>query len=348
MAESSKSLSSDFVFEATPGSHADRVMGCLLGGAVGDAFGYAVEFSSLSVIRERFGPDGIREPMLDDDRLVVSDDTQMTLFTLEGLLRAFGRNEAPETDLAVEQIRLAYIDWLATQGETCIGWRPAGHLHNAAVMKARRAPGNTCLSALRAQGRGTPSQAINNSKGCGGVMRVAPIGLVQEWSPEQAFDVAARAAAATHGHPSGYLSAAAMAMMIRLMLDGASLQEVPISVLDVLASHRGSAETIASINAALTAVGSLPADHTDAVAGLGEGWVGEEALSVALYAALAGNSFPEVLAIGANHDGDSDSTASIAGQLFGAWRGLSDLPQDWVTALDVRDPMVGLLVEFLR
>ena len=139
-----------------------------------------------------------------------------------------------------------------------------------------------------------------------------------------------------------------MAMMIRLMLDGGSLQEVAILVLDVLASRRGSAETIAAIDAGIAAAGSLAADHTDAVAGLGEGWVGEEALSVALYAALTGKSFPEVLAIGANHDGDSDSTASIAGQLYGAWRGMSDLPRDWVTRLDVHDPMVGLLAEFLR
>ena len=117
-------------------------MGCLFGGPVGDAFGYTVEFSSLTDIRRRFGPEGIQEPVLDDDKLVVSDDTQMTLFTLEGLLRAFGRDKAQKTDLAVEQIRLAYIEWLATQGETGIGWRPARHLHNAAVMNARRAPPN--------------------------------------------------------------------------------------------------------------------------------------------------------------------------------------------------------------
>ena len=87
MADSSKSLSSDFTIKAAPGSHADRVMGCLFGGPVGDAFGYTVEFSSLTDIRRRFGPEGIQEPVLDDDKLVVSDDTQMTLFTLEGLLR---------------------------------------------------------------------------------------------------------------------------------------------------------------------------------------------------------------------------------------------------------------------
>src|SRR5215218_9395343 len=50
---------------------------CLLGGALGDAFGYAVEFDSLEAVRLRFGPEGIREPVLHAGRLVVSDDTQM-------------------------------------------------------------------------------------------------------------------------------------------------------------------------------------------------------------------------------------------------------------------------------
>jgi ADP-ribosyl-[dinitrogen reductase] hydrolase len=54
---------------------------------------------------------------------------------------------------------------------------------------------------------------------------------------------------------------------------------------------------------------------------LGQGSVGEEALAIGLYRALAGGSFAETLAIAANHDGDSDSTASIAGQLCGAWHG---------------------------
>jgi len=57
-----------------------------------------------------------------------------------------------------------------------------------------------------------------NSKGCGGVMRVAPVGLVSKgFQPEQTFQLAAEAAACTHGHPSGYLSAGAMAGMVRFL-----------------------------------------------------------------------------------------------------------------------------------
>ena len=59
------------------------VRGCLFGGAIGDALGYKVEFKSLSSIRASYGEGGIQEPEETDGQFVVSDDTQMTLFTLE-------------------------------------------------------------------------------------------------------------------------------------------------------------------------------------------------------------------------------------------------------------------------
>src|SRR5690606_34707504 len=97
------------------GALADRRLGCLLGRALCDAFGYEVEFDRLDTIRRRFGPGGIREPVPHDGRLVVSDDTQMTLFTLEGLLRAVGPDGAWSEDVAVAEVRRAYLDWLGTQ-----------------------------------------------------------------------------------------------------------------------------------------------------------------------------------------------------------------------------------------
>jgi ADP-ribosylglycohydrolase len=72
------------------------------------------------------------------------------------------------------------------------------------------------MSELQAGGHGTTTARVNNSKGCGGVMRTAPIGLVSRWDAPTAFRVGAEAAAITHGHPSGYLSGGAMAAIVRL------------------------------------------------------------------------------------------------------------------------------------
>jgi len=317
----------------------DRVIGCLFGGAVGDAFGYVLEFMSLTSIRSRFGEQGMTKPILGEEKLIVSDDTQMTLFTLEGLLRA----DPQDPDDVNEQIRLAYIDWLSTQTPLSGDWRPTGDLVQERVLQENRAPGGTCIGALTQGGWGRLDRKINDSKGCGGVMRVAPLGLVRAWAPELAFNAAARAASITHGHPSGYWSAGAMAFIIRKLMDGEDLRAAAEMSLGILSGKQEVEETIKAISGALGASLTPSFNHHADLRLLGEGWVGEEALAVGLYAALVGRSFEDVCKIAANHDGDSDSTASIAGQLYGAWKGLSSLPQSWVRPLDIMQPLSRLV-----
>lgn len=316
--------------------YADRVLGCLLGGAVGDALGYEVEFESWERIKRKYGPQGLQEIQIHDGVARVSDDTQMTLFTLEGMLRALQNAEAS----VIDEIRRAYIDWLATQETPPRDWIAAGDLCRDARLRYRRAPGNTCLSALRA---GRP---IAGSKGCGGVMRIAPLGLTRRWSALQSFEFGAQAAALTHGHPTGHLSAGAFASMIRILLDGGDPASAAKESLSLLESSPGHGETKDAIVAALDTKRrgefSLPP-----VKHLGEGWVAEEALSIGLHSALLTDSFPDILRTAANHDGDSDSTASIAGEMYGAWRGLADLPNRWIRRIDVLVPLLRLAGELI-
>ncbi|MFB3826996.1 MAG: ADP-ribosylglycohydrolase family protein [Bryobacteraceae bacterium] len=308
----------------------NRRVGCLVGGAIGDAFGYPVEFKRLPAIRARYGPRGIREPQLRDGKLVTSDDTQMTLFTLEGLLRGL-RGGNP-----IEEIRLAYLDWLDTQGYGPARHRPVGELVHEAVLRVERDPGTTCVSALQDGGRGSVAKPANQSKGCGGVMRVAPIGLFPERFDEaHAFRLAVDAAALTHGHVNGYLSAGFMASLVHRLVSGADLRPAAESALGTLRQWRGHEQTSEFVRRAL---GPAPA-----LRDLGEGWVAEEALAIGLYAALNGRTFPDVLALAANHDGDSDSTASIAGQIWGAWKGIDGIPHAWISGLDVLRPLLGLV-----
>jgi hypothetical protein len=86
---------------------------------VGDALGAPVEFMSRAAILRQFGPDGITDYAPAYGGLgKITDDTQMTLFTAEGLLRAWVRESArgiPATYAGVTAH--AYQRWLATQGE---------------------------------------------------------------------------------------------------------------------------------------------------------------------------------------------------------------------------------------
>jgi ADP-ribosyl-[dinitrogen reductase] hydrolase len=317
-----------------------RALGCLLGGAIGDAFGYAVEFDKLANIKSKFGHGGLQLPVLRDGFSAVSDDTQMTLFTLEGMNRA-GTSASIEDILTA--VHEAYEDWLETQGEQSPGYTPFGTLCSRQALHAKRAPGNTCLSALKLGGWGTPEEPINNSKGCGGVMRVAPLGWIDHVEMDVAFDLGARAAAMTHGHPDGWISAGWLTVLIWHLFNDKHVSRA-IKFTSSFTSGklenyalREKPRTLDLVQSAQALAESHRSKPVEAIKAIGEGWVGEEALAIAVYCVLSGSNFKDVIRRASNHDGDSDSTASIAGQIYGAWMGLDCLPMEWVGQIDVLD-----------
>lgn len=324
-------------------ARSSRELACLLGGAIGDALGYRVEFDSLATIRAKHGPEGIRLDRA-DGRLVVSDDTQMTLFTLDGQLRAVRDGVS-----LVDAIRQSYLDWYRTQrgAWSARDASQASGLARHAVLWQAQAPGTTCLSALRAGGLGSVDTPINGSKGCGGVMRTAPLGFLGDGFAEtDVYAHGVAAAALTHGHPDGYAPAGVMALAVRQLIDGASWRDMVEAGLRAVQVH----PTAIGTRQLLTDVGAALKSHDDqrASSSFGQGWVGDEALAVGLHAAATAESFSEAIEVASNHDGDSDSTASIAGQLYGAKHGLAALPAEAVYRLDVLEPLLQLAGEWGR
>ncbi|HYH47951.1 MAG TPA: ADP-ribosylglycohydrolase family protein [Acidimicrobiia bacterium] len=328
---------------AAPGSAPairDAIAGCLLGGAVGDAVGAVVEFDSLADIRRRYGPDGLTG--FPSDAGFITDDTQMTLFTAEGLIRAHSRFERRHFEYAVDELWAAYRRWLGTQQES-----PAGNgvepgdgeacpgLGAEPALRHRRGPGNTCLSALSGGEPGSVELPVNDSKGCGGVMRVAPVGLVAA----RPCGLGIASAALTHGHASGYLSAGAGAEIIARLSGGEGLRAATEAAIEAVMPWPGHEETVAALRAALALADREPVPTPEAVATLGEGWVGEEALAIAVYCAVSGGSFEAAVLAAANHSGDSDSTAAITGNLLGAAGGRAVVPEAWIAAV-VERPVI--------
>ncbi len=318
-----------------------RIRGCLLGGAVGDALGEPIEFMSLDRIRESFGPDGITDYAGPVGH--ISDDTQMTLFTAEGMIRAELRAIEKGICHAPSVVGHAYLRWLHTQGERSANplFVPGnfdGWLVGVSDLHQRRAPGNTCLSALVGPEFGSVEQPLNDSKGCGGVMRAAPVGLSRIDDP---FEAGCEIAAVTHGHPSGYLSAGFLAFVVRLVThEGRPLAAAVEQANEQLRSRRDSRECVAAIAAAIEAADRLGRDPAAAAVAetierLGQGWVAEEALAIALFCALAAHSYEEGVLWAVNHGGDSDSTGAIAGNLLGAMHGVGAVPRNWIERLDL-------------
>jgi ADP-ribosylglycohydrolase len=311
-----------------------RARGCLLGGAIGDALGAPVEFDSIDDIRRRYGRSGIGGFAPAYGSLgAVTDDTQMTLFTAEALVRAAHRLESGDAGagLIVAELHAAYLRWLSTQEDTNAAARDG--LVDLPALHARRAPGTTCLGALRSGRSGSVKAPLNDSKGCGGVMRVAPVGLVCA----DPFAVAVDAAAITHGHPSGYLSAGAFAVMIGVLMDGATMAEAVDAGRARVAAAPDAGEVAAALDAAVALARRRSIEAED-LGTLGGGWTGEEALAIAACTALvAENDAAAALRLAVNHSGDSDSTGSLCGNLVGTRLGEEALPADLAGAVELRD-----------
>ncbi|PPK67973.1 ADP-ribosylglycohydrolase family protein [Actinokineospora auranticolor] len=341
---------------------ADRWLGSLLAGAVGDALGAPVEFLSTAEIRARVGAEGVTDYLEAYGGLGrVTDDTQMTLFTLEAMIRAHvGKRMMFFDQQPASVLQHAYQRWYHTQGTPwhraggsyAMEAEPDGWLVRERELHHRRAPGATVLTALKgfADGgeRGSVSHRLNDSKGCGAVMRAAPCAL---WSvdPVDAFVVAVQSGALTHGHPSGYLTAGALAFVVHRLLDGVDLPAALAEVRTELLTWEDSAETVAALDQAV-ALAERGRPTPEQLERLGGGWVGEEALAIGVCAALVATDLPDGLRLAVNHSGDSDSTGAICGNLLGAVHGLGAIPQPWLDGLELRDVMLRLgrdaLVEF--
>jgi ADP-ribosylglycohydrolase len=359
-----------------------RIHGCLLGGALGDSLGYAIEFDSIAAIRRRFGADGLQDFAALDGGTHFSDDTQMTLYTVDGLVEALEWANSGVGADANACLWLAYLRWLNTQGLSAPEPAPKPQprwIDRQPVLRHRRAPGSACLSGLSTGEMGTVYRPVNpDSKGCGTVMRSAPFGLIPHIPAGSVYKLSADAASLTHGHPSARQSAGVFSLLIHSLMQGRGLLEAAQAAAEHVRSDEGAAPELRErLSAAVRLAGKATSSGEAAGSGagrdagsdvktrtllspedlvreLGEGWVAEEALAVALYAVLATTPadqaqapapvehFKAAIALAINHSGDSDSTGSIAGNILGAHYGEECLPADWLGALEAPEVIRGM------
>jgi ADP-ribosyl-[dinitrogen reductase] hydrolase len=326
-----------------------RFRGCLLAGAVGDALGAPVEFSSLAEIQGEFGPRG-------PENLEASpypagsftDDTQMTLFVAEGLIRALNHKRSGGIGPAIDIMLHAHWRWLTTQGLQPIGGADrealTSWLTEIPGLNQRRAPGRACISSLQSGELGTRDRPINDGKGCGGVMRIAPVGLA--W-PDDPFDFGCEAAALTHGHPTGWLAAGCLAVIIHEIVEGASLDTAVERAMSRIARFPGHEETLRALEHA-EAFAAMGQGTPEEVEGLGQGWIAEEALAISVFCAQVAPDLESALRLAVTHSGDSDSTGSITGHILGALHGVEAIPQRWLDQLDLKDVVDTVATDLYR
>lgn len=330
----------------------DSIRGCLMAGAAGDALGYEVEFMSRRSILSRFGDNGITKFALNrNGKALISDDTQMTLFTANGMLMGLTRGYMRGIGGRPEKyVDIAYLDWYYTQTgkkrEMLIDdWHPTW-LRDLPEMAHLRAPGNTCLSACESLFRGEKAQ--NNSKGCGGIMRVAPMALLDagyasrnenSYSIEELGEAGGEIAEVTHKHPLGFLPASLLTVLLYKVIPMTAKQvqeEIDsviadtVNILDRIYKGKYDADKRYLKELTMKAVQLAHSDisDADAIRQLGEGWVAEETWAIALYCAIRHiDSVEDAIIASVNHDGDSDSTGSVCGNIMGAIYGYEHIKE---------------------
>ena len=331
----------------------EKFRGCLIGGAAGDALGYAVEFLPEKQIFTRYGERGITEYELKNGIAQISDDTQMTLFTATGLLVGTTRGMMRGImGSYAGYIHQAYTDWLKTQEERFplpdeyhYSW-----LVNIPELFHPRAPGNTCIFALHSGRCGSIEEPINNSKGCGGVMRVAPIGLYfndKNWDVQNIARIGAEAAAITHGHVLGWLPAAALVQIIHeISQNDDPVYDAVMKTLyiqDEMWPESKEKDFFLELMRKTVDLASMDKNDLEVIHQLGEGWSAEETLAIAVYCALKySGDFDKALITSVNHKGDSDSTGAVTGNILGASLGLKGIPEKYTKDLELKDVILEI------
>lgn len=181
-------------------------------------------------------------------------------------------------------------------------------------------------------------------------MRVAPIGIYfgdKRITIDDVDMIGAETAALTHGHELGYIPAAALVHILHLI----SHQEISLvdAVNDAIVSMErlfpdaNHIDTFVSLMRKAIELSEENFDDLDAIRELGQGWVAEETLAIAVYCALKySQDFEKAIIASVNHSGDSDSTGAVTGNILGAYLGMKAIPQKFLDNLELKDVILEI------
>lgn len=289
--------------------NADSRRGCLLGLAVGDAVGAAVEFKprgSFPPLTDMIGggPFHLRPGQW-------TDDTSMALCLATSLVECRGFS-------ALDQM------------QRYVRWRDTGYLSSTGRCFDI---GNTVASALkRFTHRGIPlaGSTAESSAGNGSLMRLAPIPIFYFTKIDEAERFAAESSRTTHGTPECVDACRFFARVLHRALEGRPKTEVLLGD----DGHFAGAPRIVAI-----AHGGYQRKPADEI--VGSGYV-VASLEAALWSFLRTDSFRDAVLAAANLGDDADTTAAICGQVAGAHYGAGGIPPAWLERLTMVDEISDL------
>lgn len=321
-----------------------KYKGCIIGGAIGDALGWTIEFYNWDKIKKTFGDEGVSgytEKLSSETRGIITDDTQMLAFTAEALTQWASRKLF--VDPVIHTYK-GYQEWFKYQGDEKVplsrelDYEYHSQLTSIVDFIAFRAPGYTCLSSLGSGIMGTIDHRINQSKGNGTVMRTAPIGLLYNRSSTRAVLLGEQISATTHGHDTAIVSGGFLAGLISQLMQGYSLNEAldTISGFYIKNTRFNTLEVLAFVDRARTLSQKNPIPTAEIIdKHFGTIGTAEVTLGVALYCCLCyPDNFSKAIFSAINHSGDSDTIGAVTGNIMGTMLGFEAIPHDLITHLN--------------
>lgn len=314
--------------------------GCLLGLAVGDAMGCAVDGKTLEEICTDYGPNGLLGYDLVNGCADVTSYTQLAAFVGNGLLLSVARGRTEY----LPYITLSLREWARNQQfhrdpEKSYCWvaKPKSlRLHNNRDARM--------LDALRAQTLGTPDAPVNRNAGPGALTAAVAAGLfydARRMDMTQLAALAAQTVALTHGSPEVFLSGAVLARSVASILQAPEkpLQEIFADALQAVQDQYGAqfpAQTeqlAARIRQAMELARDTAIQSRDGMERL-SCMSGPACVAGAVYACLTSNEdFDTALITAVNHSGLSAAVGALTGAIMGARLGMDALPEFYLESL---------------
>ena len=303
----------------------------------------------MDAIRELYGETGLQEMEIRDGVAVVTDDTQMTIYTAQGLLYAGEKHCTYEN--TIREVHKSYLRWIASLLPTEDVPSRYEHLYPRELIRnellenganpglaKKMCRGGSTFRALLSGKMYSVSGPADEGVRCGTTMRSAPIAIYCFKNPTLAFRLGRDCAALTHGYASAYLAAGVMCMVIACLIEGSEMKEAIDKSLAYLKT-REDGEELYDVLMKGVELSSQPSERPfDDIQTIGLGWRADENLAIAFYCCLRfGRDVKSALLACVNHDGDSDSVAAVCGNILGAYVGEEGLPPAFVEAIQFRE-----------
>ena len=301
----------------------DRVRGCLVGLATGDALGGPVEFMSRFEIAQAYG--GMLRKMIGGGWLKLkpgetTDDTAMA--------RALAESLVARGELNVDDVAARYVAWLRTKP------KDVGEITRTALHAWSK--GNM----LPAAALGAHRQMGGKSAGNGTIMRCAPIALRYLYDQRRLMDASRDEALITHFDPQAGTGSMAINLLIYHLIQGMAAAEAVNQVAQRLRREpKAAAEVVKVLETARTDIRSDSLPTTGYVL---------DTLRIAVWALLAHDTFEAAVMAAVNLGGDADTQGAVAGALAGARWGYSSIPEHWLQPLPGRDELIALADRLLE